>query len=147
MNSNKTDAIWQHTLVALGALVVAYGLDRATWAVRTYAMTTFEFGVSIPVILALPVLSALIVLGLVWYLFGRGGSPSAALVFLVAGLLGMLLYGSLFLPGFEWLRFPGLKAFRVTLSQIGAGSLSYFVACFLAVAGAAGLIRNKAEEE
>jgi hypothetical protein len=143
MNSSRSDKTWQHVLVALGALGIALGLDRATLALRTYAMTTFDFRLSIPAILALPVVSALIVLGLVWYLFGRGGSPSAALVFLAAGLIGMLFYGSLFVPLPDWLRLQALQSFRANMSQIGGGSMSYFVACFLAVAGAAGLIRNK----
>lgn len=131
-----------HALVAILALLVGLGLDYAANGLRQMASSTFEFIPSVIFRMALPIILALIFLGLVWYLYRYLPHPRrAGFVYLAAGLIGMLTFVSVFLPVLPFLQLPAVRAFRMWIAQLGFGSF-HLISGFLFVLGIAASVRK-----
>ena len=139
----KSDSPILIALVVVLVIVVGIGLDLAANGLGQKASTTFKFFPSVVFRMVLPIILALIFLGLIWFLYRYlPQSRQAAYFYLIAGLIGILIYASIFLPVLPFLQSPVVRNFRMWFAELGFGSYQ-MISGFLLTLGIAGLIRRE----
>ena len=144
MSAKIASSNFVHLLVVLVSIVVAYFIDKAVLVLQDYASSTFHFTYIIIFRLVVPIFAALLMLALVWYLFRFVVSPrKTAFIYVCFGLLGVISFASNFVSLPMFLRDTFISQFRASVSQLGFGSLYYWLSCYLLVLGIVGLVRKK----
>jgi hypothetical protein len=144
MNSRATRSTGVTALVVLLSLVVAYGIDIAGLALQRYSSSTFHVLPSVAFRLALPSVTSLLLLALAWFLFRFSPSPHpTAFFYLGFGLLGVISFGSNFIPFPVALRSTIIGHFRAMFGQFGFDSTFFWVSSYLLVLGIVGAVLRR----
>ncbi len=145
MSAKVSSSYVVHLLVVLVSIIFAYFIDRTALVLQDYASSTFHFIYIIVFRLVVPIFAALLMLALAWYLFRFVVSPlKTAFLYVCFGLLGVISFASNFVSLPMFLRDTIIGQFRASLSQIGFGSIYYWLSCYLLVLGIVSLVRKNA---
>jgi hypothetical protein len=145
MSTKVASSYVVHLLVVLVSIVFAYIIDRTALVLQDYASSTFNFIYIIIFRLVVPIFAALLMLALAWYLFRFVvSSRKTAFLYMCFGLLGVISFASNFVSLPMFLRETFIGQFRASVSQIGFGSIYYWLSCYLLVLGIVSLVRKNA---